>query len=1165
MEEEIIIVGQEDNVIKIKEDASSGIKIKENVESITVDSEKPISIGVESAFPPLGEDNADLNHSKLYGRDLPNQHPIYAVEGLREELDAIEELQTVYSDKKQQANYYLWQDENLSQESRNGYFVCFWQGTDKIQKCNSKTDVFGVTVADAGFVGGQEYIQAPNGKKTGRDSAYGLVATIGNVGVRCESDVAVGDYVAPNTDGIAAKSNGNYGYLVTAIEDRNGVDYAIISLIAPSTLAKSLADDVQDIGKRMSNAEYNITAVGNTASAAYKLAHDTKESTSIDMDVLEEKVKEIIERTDNNENQTDRIEIDLGSLKQSVAQAKAQAQSAITSAETIRKEAVKKANDALTEAKKNGADLEAYQNIVANIDKYTVGEHSQAYDLTLAQAEQVLERGMVYVPTVGFDEEGYKNIEEYSTVYSQSFLRGYYYTWSGISWTPSTAVGVAFSSDGLYITGHENMPYWVIENEDVVHEGVTYPKDALYLWQNDKWNQQATISKNVINRTVALVRHTANEVAQEVTNARGSAATLNARLDEDGAKVSLVASVVTELKDVKPVDILKTIDELPETADIDAYYCVGISAPYDVYKYDGTEFKKELLIYYDGAHFCKVNTASIVSAVNNDGDSSISLSANKINFSGLSTFFSTDENGGITAINGSGITTGAIQSINYEKDVSGSKISLEDGTIDSKHFKVSSTGEITATSGNIGGCTIDEVNGLKVDAAHIISVNADVIDADSLSAITANLGTVNAGIVQSPNYVSGESGLKLDLNNGTADITGTIVAKEGKIGEITINKDGSINSKNNYFTVGVDGKVTATNADVKGTISANSGDIGGLSLGNNTLSSTNFKLLTLEKDTITQSILKFYDKDGNEATRIDDESIYANKIDTQSITTEKINTNNISVEKLNLAGKTISSSSSSIEFGGNGGDISYTAELSWSSNEFTVNVGKPLLYDTWFSISYLVVADIDGKYSTVRVMIPAGKEKNSVTVSAFFGIKDAYFCISNQNKGTSYNFVQSSGTSVINITGALIPKSTQIYNIGTVDYKWNAIYATTGYLNDAEILTSDINKKNTILSINEKYSKLFDMLNPVTFKFNEGESGRTHIGLIANDVKKSLDCLEIDTKDFAAYCSWQDSDGNETCGIRYGELISLSIYEIQKLKKHIVELEKEVKALKGEE
>lgn len=54
------------------------------------------------------------------------------------------------------------------------------------------------------------------------------------------------------------------------------------------------------------------------------------------------------------------------------------------------------------------------------------------------------------------------------------------------------------------------------------------------------------------------------------------------------------------------------------------------------------------------------------------------------------------------------ITAGVLQSHNYVADTSGMKLTLLDGTWDSKDFKISSTGAITSTAGTIGGWTIDE-------------------------------------------------------------------------------------------------------------------------------------------------------------------------------------------------------------------------------------------------------------------------------------------------------------------------------------------------------------------------------------------------------------------------------------------------------------------------
>ena len=94
---------------------------------------------------------------------------------------------------------------------------------------------------------------------------------------------------------------------------------------------------------------------------------------------------------------------------------------------------------------------------------------------------------------------------------------------------------------------------------------------------------------------------------------------------------------------------------------------------------------------------------------------------------------------GQTEINGANITTGTIKSSNYVSGTSGTSINLSNGAIDSKNFKVSSSGNvtisgnITATAGTIGGCSI--VNGvLQVGSANITSLNASKINAGAINA-----------------------------------------------------------------------------------------------------------------------------------------------------------------------------------------------------------------------------------------------------------------------------------------------------------------------------------------------------------------------------------------------------------------------------------------------
>lgn len=149
---------------------------------------------------------------------------------------------------------------------------------------------------------------------------------------------------------------------------------------------------------------------------------------------------------------------------------------------------------------------------------------------------------------------------------------------------------------------------------------------------------------------------------------------------------------------------------------------------------------------------------------NEDGTELSSQQAN-ITLSGLVKFtdLSTSKS---TTINGDNVTTGSIQSNGYVADTTGLKINLDDGTIDSKNFKVLSngnveiSGKITATSGTIGGCTIVD-NVLQIPNANITSLSVDKISGGTNS----NNMTFNGKIICTD-----------------AEITGKITATSGYIG-----------------------------------------------------------------------------------------------------------------------------------------------------------------------------------------------------------------------------------------------------------------------------------------------------------------------------------------------------------------------------------------------
>ncbi|WP_286331748.1 phage tail spike protein, partial [Duncaniella freteri] len=95
--------------------------------------------------------------------------------------------------------------------------------------------------------------------------------------------------------------------------------------------------------------------------------------------------------------------------------------------------------------------------------------------------------------------------------------------------------------------------------------------------------------------------------------------------------------------------------------------------------------------------------------------------------------------------------------------------------------------------------------------------------------------------------------------------------------------------------------------------------------------------------------------------------------------------------------------------------------------------------------------------------------------------------------------------------GAVAPDNDEGHPCGLSDSKWSTVYAKNGSIN-----TSDRNKKHDIRDISALYEKLFFMLKPVSYMFNNGD--RVHLGIIAQDLKAAMAELGLTDMEVAAYC-----------------------------------------------
>lgn len=677
MDENIILTPEEVNEYVVDdsiivENEEPPIDTEVVIESAEVEVDDEIEIEIEETIGWAGGDST--RHYSLNGRDEPNQHPIGAITGLRAELNEIERIKTVYTDKVNVANYYEW--ENAAYDEY-GYFVSLVPSTSKIKICNG-SDILGVSIEAAGFVGGQD-ATIPRGNN------YGLIATSGLVDVRCELEVKVGDYVVSNAYGYAKKAGSNYGYRVLATEDKNGVMYAVIALGVQADVTNALGVHLNEVKEQVDANYKNIISAINIANQAYDKAGQVETLNREMADKVDDALVDVGEMSTTVENMSAQV-----TQAQTIsAQAKVIAEGAVTSAASMKQEAIDSANNAATqvgeltktlkplttwtdpETGNTGAsylanyinnglatkteietvednlehatsaisqNAKSLQSLVVSIDKYSVGEYSTAHGLTLDQATSILEPGIIYVPTVSHKEK-YSYVDGETTYeYEREFTPGYLYQWGQLpngryGWITidkyydeikdvnTSAPSVYFSDHEIAITASDDFGYWYT-NDDTIYDikgNVTekYEPHTLYKWEEGRWIAVATLAGNVNNRSISQIRQTANEIALEVTNARGSAATLGVRIDDTESGVQSLAAWTKDEngKQYNLATIKQTADE------------AGADIALVVQEKNGEKV---------------IDAASIVAAVNEAG-SSVVIEADHVNLKGKVTFESFDE------------------------------------------------------------------------------------------------------------------------------------------------------------------------------------------------------------------------------------------------------------------------------------------------------------------------------------------------------------------------------------------------------------------------------------------------------------------------------------------------------------------------------------------
>lgn len=110
------------------------------------------------------------------------------------------------------------------------------------------------------------------------------------------------------------------------------------------------------------------------------------------------------------------------------------------------------------------------------------------------------------------------------------------------------------------------------------------------------------------------------------------------------------------------------------------------------------------------------------------------------------------------------------------------------------------------------------------------------------------------------------------------------------------------------------------------------------------------------------------------------------------------------------------------------------------------------------------------------------------------------------------------GTGDIRAENNVIPNGNNSKSLGGSNLRWSNIYSATSVN-----VSSDKNLKKdiTYLSDDDRYIRFFMLLQPKSYLFKDGSSGRTHIGFISQDVEDAMAECGLTSLEFAGFCKDQ--------------------------------------------
>ena len=259
-----------------------------------------------------------------------------------------------------------------------------------------------------------------------------------------------------------------------------------------------------------------------------------------------------------------------------------------------------------------------------------------------------------------------------------------------------------------------------------------------------------------------------------------------------------------------------------------------------------------------------------------------------------------------------------------------------------------------------------------------------------------------------------------------------------------------------------------------------------------------------------------------------------------------------SIDKITLS---VSSSSSGTTFNilSNGVVVDSTGSIDLHVD--AVNIDGTLTATKLRGGSISVVDDDDNECGTIQTTYASSSDyKLDISSSAMelFAEDGSLFIASGWDRTNKYHAsIEVDGNSEeVQIKGDVTPNADNVYDLGSPNFVWSAIYCSTNELNG-----SDRNIKNSIEALPEKYVRMFELIEPKRYKLNNGTSGRFHTGFIAQEVEDAMRACGIDSQEFAGWAAAKLDDGSETYFLRYSEFIPILWAKVREQEARIRRLE----------